>query len=307
MRNRPLLSCKAIIGTAVGGLLAASPGKVYRPQIPPGYVSKVVLHVDYGNAPDRIGVEWGHTVGDAEEDGEYVEPASASSMRVIGDRFYFIDATVNRIKEFRSPGAFVWESEPFFNAACLAVAPDGRVYIIWGGRLDRLSCLDGAGRLVWTKASRQGVLPTRGFDSLGMRSVSSTLLWLDWTRYGLTITVEGEDRGGKVRRLAVVVNDDGAGERVLPGLLVGLDGTIYDFHLFNKRAEGLVSPIVGKSPSGNMLRTARCLTVRFGRRPTMTSNTSAWDLSATRLAGTGCGFARLSCSSHLAAIRSGSR
>ncbi|NIR02152.1 MAG: hypothetical protein GTN78_18480, partial [Gemmatimonadales bacterium] len=78
-------------------------------------------------------------------------------MRVVGDRFYFIDAVVDTIKQYRSPGVFVWESKILENAHFLDVAPDGKVYAVWGAAVDQLSCIDSKGKLLWTKQAREVV------------------------------------------------------------------------------------------------------------------------------------------------------
>jgi hypothetical protein len=246
-----------VVAILVPRAAAASAARPYAPKIPPGYSSKVVLHVDFGTTPDKIGVEWGDSGAIHGDEQEYVEPASATNMRVVGDRFYFIDAAANRIKQFRSPGRLAWQSEPFFNLGYYAVAPDGRVYVVWGTGLEKLSGLDSRGQTVWTVTSHD-LFAEQELREFRVGGMTSILGEPEWTAYGLAIAdMDGFDRYGKPRAFAVVVDDGGRVIRIVPGRLVGSDGTIYDYEVSNQPKAWLTTPLVGRNLAGKVVRQVR--------------------------------------------------
>ena len=152
-------------------LLAALPSDAapkYTPKIPPGYSSKVVLHVDYGTTPEKIRLFLG--------DEEGSDPAAVRQMRIAGDRFYFVDDVAGTIKQYRSPGVFVWETKRLRNVHYFDLAPDGSIYAVWGGLVDQLSLINGQGKVVWTKTFR-GV--EEKLNKLGVRPAIDGFSYLD--------------------------------------------------------------------------------------------------------------------------------
>ncbi len=234
MRHLPILAVCAVLVLSVTPARAA---EAFVPTIPAGYSPQVVLHVDYGKTPETVGLRW------AGGGNEYVDAASVTNMRVVGDRFYFIDATVDRIKQFRSPGTLVWASQVFPNLGYFAVAPDGKVYVVWGTRLDTLSYLDRDGKLLWTKQGRE-VFPEARKAALGLAPYPPVWGPLEWTGRGLTAHATGKDQRGRRGEFTVVFDADGIAKELLPGIMVGPDGTVYDLQLNDGAGKRLASPIV---------------------------------------------------------------
>lgn len=251
------MSWLAAVGLAVFTLVlvsraVAAPG--YTPTIPPGHSGQVVLHVDYGTTSDKVGVEWGGSRANDSDEGEYAEPASITNMRVVADRFYFIDATTDTIKQFRSPGTLVWATKAFDNLGYYAVAPDGRVYLIWGSRLDKLSCVDSQGTLLWTK---DDALPRTKLKELGLDSVL-VLMGIEWTASGLSITVSGSAEGeDKLHQFVVLMDRDGNALKALPGQFVGADGLIYTREPKRRLQEAVASPVTVADSAGRAVREVR--------------------------------------------------
>jgi len=219
----------------------------YTPTIPPGYSSEVVLHVDYGTTPDKIRVDW------AEDPTS--EPASINHMRVVGDRFYLIDDVVHTIKQYRSPGTFVWETESFENLHYCAVAPDGKVYAAGGAAVDSLTCIDDRGKVMWTK-SFDDILPRKRMKQFGI-NVARSFARLQWTTDGLAALLYDENEDGGHRDMVLFLDRDGNPLRALPGQLAAPDGTVYGYKVSNERKPLPVSAIVGKDSKGKTVRTIR--------------------------------------------------
>lgn len=243
------------ISTALCLLAVSTAGRsqsttdTYQPLMPAGYRGEVVLRIGYGKAPDKIGVQWG-TVARTRAiagEGEYIPPASATNMRVIGDRFYFIDETANRIKVFRSPGTPVWQSDRFKNLGYYAVAPDGKVYAVWDSDMNTLSCLDSQGKLLWTKTH---VVTKDTEVQLGLTDMLDDICLPEWTDLGLTAIVVGTDGAGTQRRLAVVLDDKGNVVRDLPGSVVGVDGSVYSYRASSEPGVLLAEPVTRTDAHG---------------------------------------------------------
>ncbi|HUV03649.1 MAG TPA: hypothetical protein VMX94_00920 [Armatimonadota bacterium] len=218
----------------------------YTPKIPPGYRSQVVLHVDYGTTPDKIRML-------LPERGEHYDHLSVSGLRVMGDKFYFIDDTVHTIKRYLSPGTFVWETEPLLNLHYFDVAPDGKVYAAWGTMVDRLSCIDGAGKLLWT-IGYTDILSKEKVKELGLHESYGNFGWVDWTVHGLSIALNGLDEENNPKSVAVLLDKDGRFVRGLPGSVVGSDGTIYSYDIGKGRERFPSLRIIAKDLHGKALR-----------------------------------------------------
>lgn len=245
----------------IGCLLSlnASPG--YTPRIPPGYVSEVVLHVDYGETPDKIGVLW----ADPPTPEEY-DPASATNLQIVGDRFYLLD--MGGVKQYRSPGTFNWKTQGLPGLLGLqdyAVATDGRVYAIWydQARTDpwedcgRLSCFDAQGKLLWTK-TRDEIVSKEKLKEFGLSSsLPGFYSVVGWTIHGLVIEIGGWDDKSNATNIALLLDARGNLVRALSGTLVGSDGVIYSSTRGEKRAEPLPPTLAGKDLKGNAVRKVR--------------------------------------------------
>jgi len=169
MRNGSIrLSGSMVAALLVSAWLPLWAAGRYVPTIPPGYTSKVVLHVDYGTTPEKIRLFLG--------DEEGSDPAAVRQMRIAGDRFYFVDDVAGTIKQYRSPGVFVWETKRLRNVHYFDLAPDGSIYAVWGGLVDQLSLINGQGKVVWTKTFR-GV--EEKLNKLGVRPAIDGFSYLD--------------------------------------------------------------------------------------------------------------------------------
>ncbi|HEY3267515.1 MAG TPA: hypothetical protein VGM37_11350 [Armatimonadota bacterium] len=174
-------------------------------------------------------------------------------MRVVGGSFYFIDAVVERIKRFKAPGKFVWESQTFENLGYYAVNSKGQVYLVWGVRLDQLSALDANGKLLWTKALSDVLSPSkmRSWRLLGWDTQAG---WIYWTPRGLVIEVVGADPDRTGVQVLVLVNQNGAMEKVLPGQVVDWDGNTYGSAGHWEHLDKMDFPLTCRNPRGKVLR-----------------------------------------------------
>jgi len=196
----------------------------YERTIPKGYSGKTVLKVSYGKSFGTVGVSWGDT-GTVQEG---VEPASVQQMHVVGDRFYFYDATDSRIKQFIPPGKCIWESSRFPNVLGYTISPGGLVYIVWGDSLNTLSCIDGQGHTLWTKKERE-ILPQESYQAYGFEEIEPAWSNIEWTHYGLTIRICVSPEGGGLKYLTFAFTDDGRIDRLLTDdrCSIGPDGSFY--------------------------------------------------------------------------------
>lgn len=243
----------------IGALLSADVEHKYTPRIPPGYFSQVVLHIDYGKTPDKIGVVWAYPPTPEEYDA-----SSATNLQIVGDRFYLLDR--GAIKQYRSPGIFVWKSqsqEGLLGFRDYAVAPDGSAYAIWYNqtRTDpweddgRLSCFDAQGKLLWTR-TRDEIVSKEKLKEFGLASsLPGFYPVMDWTVHGLVVEIGGWDDKSNATNIAVLLDAKGNLIRALPGgTLVGSDGTIYSSARGEKRADHLPPTLTGKDLKGNVVR-----------------------------------------------------
>lgn len=209
----------------LSGQLQAEAAPNYTPTIPSGYVGKVVLHVGYGTTPDQIAFQL--------RGEEYSDDASVREMRVRGDRFYFIDDVGETIKQYRSPGALVWETKRLENITFYDVAPDGSIYVVWGAGVGQLSRLSSQGKVVWTKTFDQ---IEEKLNKLGINPAVNQFGYLDYTPLGPVIVIShfgGTEGSGK--ELSVLFDRRGEPVRVLPGNVVGRGGLVCDFNISTKR------------------------------------------------------------------------
>lgn len=202
-----------------------SSAATYSPRVPAGYVPKVVLHVGYGNSKDKIPMVRDGSCAECWDD------LSVERLCVRGDRFYFINDVGDTIKQFRSPGKFVWETKRLLNLTHMDVAPDGSVYAIWGSAVDILSRIGPTGRILWTKTTRD--ILSGSYDNLkatlGVRLQGSSLGRLTCTGRGLEFTMVGEDDAGA--QVDVVLRLDAQGKLVKAarGRCFGSDGASYRY------------------------------------------------------------------------------
>lgn len=261
----------------IGAVLPANAENNYSPRIPPGYTGEVVLHVDYGDTPDKIRILWGKDPG-----AEGTGPTSVEKLIVVHDRFYLMDSITRTIKQYRSPGTFVWETQSMEGLSDYAIAPDGKVYAIWG---DHLSRFDTQGRLLWTK-TRDSVVSKGKLEQLGMSSSLPGFYLLEgWTIRGLVVIVGGWDHEGSPMNLSLLLDADGKLLRHLPGSFpfVAPDGVLYDV----KPTKGpLPSTIVEKDEKGKVKRE-----IRPGFGPDKATRTAGSPVRRRTLADPAGGFA----------------
>ncbi|MHB1456239.1 MAG: hypothetical protein ACYC0V_04925 [Armatimonadota bacterium] len=226
----------------------------YKPLIPTGYSSKVVLRVPYGKTDSTIGISY---PGDEESiSEEHTDPASARNMIVTGDRFYFIDATCNRIKVFRSPGTFVRVTKRFDNLGYCAVSEDGLLFVVWGGSLDRLSCLDKQGNILWTKSSHD-LLPNKQLKSNGLVKRIEGIGWLEWTRLGLSVSLMGVDNNGKYVQKIAIVSKQGKVRNITTGDMVDSSGVSYQMTAERNKDSLRYGVLIARNRAGIVIRKVR--------------------------------------------------
>jgi|GEM_PF-5871375 len=208
-------------------VLCASPQ--HNPRIPNGYTAEIVLRVDYGESFGDVGVSWG---SDERSDSgvlehEYSQPASVEQMKVIGDRFYFYDNTDSKIKLFQSPGKCIWESSQIGNMMEYTVSPKGLVYVVGCSSQDQLSCIDTAGKTVWTKRASD-IWPVEEYQKYNLKEIIG---WasIEWTSYGLTVSICVSPNGGGQSYYLFALTDDGKINQLLSheDRFVGPDGGLY--------------------------------------------------------------------------------
>lgn len=203
----------------------------YQPSIPAGYTESVVMHVGYGNAPDKIPLRLGGGDTDATYEGD---PASVREMQVTKDAIYFLDDVGFKVKKYGLSGKLIWETEPFFNLSCYVATPANDVYVVWGDGVNQLSRLSEDGRTTWTK-SLGSLLTKDRLADLGMRSASSSILDLRWTIYGLTLRVSATDQEGVRNHLLLAVDESGDLIETIQGTFVASNGVAYGKELYDAK------------------------------------------------------------------------
>lgn len=241
-----------IIMVALWTMLEVAANAGYNPRIPAGHSGKVVLHIDYGATPEKIRI--------FPKDEVHYEATGIEGMRVVGDRFYFIDDALGAVKCYRAPDSFLWQSEALVNLHYLAVAPNGTAYAAWGARVEKLSCISPTGEILWT-ADYSDLLSRQEVKDLGLQESFGHFGWLEWTVSGLTSVLDGVDENGQKKSVAVLIDQGGKSARGLPGFLVGPDGIAYSHAPVNK--QGGVAPLrmVGKAADK---RVSREVTINLG-------------------------------------------
>jgi len=251
---RLLFGLIGAVASAAMCLLGGS--RVRADSVPDGYSPKVVLHVDYGKTPDKIRVDWGS---------EETDPTSLQGIRVMGNRIYFLDDVADRVKQYHTSGKLVWETKSLDNLHYYAVAPDGKIYAVWGAGLEMFSCIDSSGNLVWAKDLRN-ILSDEKSKAFGMRHCFQHFSWIEWTRRGAAIDVLCVgDKGSRSQCRAFV---DGQGDLVgiLPGALATTDGTSYAMHPENPKdtsrntytlREIAGATLIGRDAAGKIVKKLR--------------------------------------------------
>lgn len=226
----------------------------YDPTIPTGYWAETVLRVNYGKSFGEVGVSWGSDDSGNSDDTEreYSQPACVEQMNVIGDRFYFYDNTDSKIKLFQSPGKCIWESSEFGNLLHYTVSPKGLVYVVWGGGQDQLSCIDNAGKTLWTK-KESDIWPKEEYQKYCFDEI---IHWDDiiWTSYGLTASLCVSPKGCGQTYYLFALTDDGCVSQLLSYdyCFVGPDGGLYKTE--NWQSKQLQRMAIKKNKVGEKLR-----------------------------------------------------
>ncbi len=241
--------------------LICAPVYAYSPTIPEGYSSKVILKVDYGDTPDKIGVEWGN-IGGAHNPKleEYIQPTSISGMAVVGDKVYLIDSKMGRVKKFASRGKLIWQSErlkaDYLGNTWITVSPDGECYVSdGGGEFDTILRISKDGKTIWRKTFHQ-IFDKRPKDIGFKLDPSDGIDHIEWTPLGLTVTAHVRERDankGQLYEKAFLLSKDGKVTRALPGFFVGTDSTIYSYEGSNRASERIDIPVIGRNLDGRVV------------------------------------------------------
>lgn len=193
------------------------------PVIPSGYSAETVLRVNYGKSFGEVGVDWGNN----SQLGEYSEPVSVEQLHIVGECYYLYDNTDGKIKLFQSPGGCIWQSSTFGNMSHYTVSPQGLVFIVWGSSHEELSCVDNAGKTLWTK-NLNDILSPEEYQRYGFAEI---ITWSDieWTYYGLTATFCVSPKGGGQKYLLFALSNDGTVNKLLTDSCrsIGSGGTFY--------------------------------------------------------------------------------
>jgi hypothetical protein len=134
--------------------------------------------------------------------------------------------------------------------------------VAWGTKVDMLSRIDPAGKLLST-AAYGDILSREQRKELGLYESYGNFGQLEWTALGLTSILNGLDESSQRICVGVLIDQKDKSAKGLPGFLVGSDGIMYSYPLVKKQGDIGALRMVGKTVKGQYHRE---VALKYGSR-----------------------------------------